>query len=150
MRPRVVSSSIGRSSTTLVLVLVMACAHRRAPCRSVDAGQWSSVAGKRTPCDMTAQRRCECASCQAQSAGAKLKRCARCKEVFYCSVQCQRRSWTTHRACCSRAGLSKAPSCWRQLYRYNHDLLRNTFLDPALDHTLQQAYPRVSNFSMAA
>lgn len=109
--------------------------------RSVDANQWDDADGKRA-------LPCECASCRTHAADTKLKRCARCKAVFYCSVQCQRRSWASHRGCCSSGSPTNAPSCWRRLYRYNHELLRKTFLDPGLDRTLQQAYPRINGFSI--
>jgi hypothetical protein len=48
----------------------------------------------------------------------------------------------------SASAPAEAPRCWRQLYRYNHELLRNTFLDPSLDSTLQKAYPRISSFAI--
>ena len=35
------------------------------------------------------------------------------------------------------------------LFGSNHMLLRRTFLDPGLDNTLRQAYPRLSSFSIA-
>jgi hypothetical protein len=150
VRPRLVS---GAASHRLFLLSRSAqrCIefHRGAACRSIDATQWSGATDKRSSSwRMSDQRCCECASCQVHSANTKLKRCARCKAVFYCSVQCQRRSWASHRTCCSTASSTTAPSCWRKLYRYNHELLRNTFLDPALDRTLQQAYPRISSFSI--
>eukprot|EP01043_Picozoa_sp_COSAG02_P094634 COSAG02_NODE_31055_length_540_cov_0.823129_1_plen_154_part_01 len=102
-------------------------------CRSIDASQWSGA--EKPSGSKSDQRCCSCANCQTHSADTKLKRCARCKAVFYCSVQCQQRSWATHRTCCSAASRNTAPSCWRKLYRYNHELLRNTFLDPGLDRT---------------
>lgn len=30
----------------------------------------------------------------------KLKKCAKCRKVFYCSAECQRQNWKSHRALC--------------------------------------------------
>ena len=29
-----------------------------------------------------------------------LKKCSRCHEVFYCSVECQKKDWPTHKQVC--------------------------------------------------
>ena len=41
-----------------------------------------------------------CTMCQ--QPGRDLKRCARCKAVKYCSVECQRSNWSTHKLSCIR------------------------------------------------
>jgi hypothetical protein len=47
----------------------------------------------------------KCASCgrRGSGSGVKLKPCSRCKAVFYCGVDCQRRHWKEgHKlSCCS-------------------------------------------------
>ena len=40
-----------------------------------------------------------CSSCQ-QIFPKKLKTCARCKQVYYCSVECQRKDWKLHKKDC--------------------------------------------------
>lgn len=43
-----------------------------------------------------------CGHCH--KSGAKLLRCGRCKKVYYCNVECQKKDWATnHRAQCSTA-----------------------------------------------
>ena len=40
-----------------------------------------------------------CATCKKEET--EMKRCGRCKVVFYCSVQCQRNDWPNHKLICS-------------------------------------------------
>ena len=48
------------------------------------------------------ERTCHfCAKSQAQIAD-RLKRCDRCRSVFYCSVQCQRSDWSAHKKQCAK------------------------------------------------
>eukprot|EP01088_Endostelium_zonatum_P008993 TRINITY_DN2218_c0_g1_i1.p1 TRINITY_DN2218_c0_g1~~TRINITY_DN2218_c0_g1_i1.p1 ORF type:complete len:259 (+),score=49.46 TRINITY_DN2218_c0_g1_i1:103-879(+) len=42
-----------------------------------------------------------CARCG--KSGVKLLRCGRCKKAWYCSQDCQRRAWTTHKTQCQPA-----------------------------------------------
>ena len=119
----------------------------------------------------------DAAASDTADASPRLRRCGRCKMVAYCSVDCQRANWAEHRRCCVAPQLEKTepPECWRRtsiarsllwfpglqvsaervhlpaqgLFGSNHTLLRRTFLDPGLDNTLRQAYPRLSSFSIA-
>jgi len=44
-----------------------------------------------------------CAQCgAAPAAGAKLRFCARCTTVPYCTVECQRADWAAHKLICAR------------------------------------------------
>jgi hypothetical protein len=45
-----------------------------------------------------------CAKSQAQVAD-RLKRCDRCRNVAYCSVQCQRGDWSAHKKQCGKAAM---------------------------------------------
>lgn len=42
---------------------------------------------------------CSAAGCSVQSSG-QLKRCSKCKIAYYCSVECQRSEWKTHKLIC--------------------------------------------------
>ncbi|KAJ7504870.1 hypothetical protein B0H11DRAFT_1979701 [Mycena galericulata] len=47
-----------------------------------------------------------CTNCLRTTSGdptLKLLRCAKCKDVTYCSKECQSEHWPTHRACCNTA-----------------------------------------------
>ncbi|OTA99712.1 hypothetical protein M426DRAFT_67268 [Hypoxylon sp. CI-4A] len=44
--------------------------------------------------------KCRCCSKTEGPNGAKLLRCARCRDVSYCSAECQRKDWKKHRAEC--------------------------------------------------
>jgi hypothetical protein len=52
-----------------------------------------------------AAARAVCAACGAAKAsgGAKLRRCAGCRAVRYCSAACQKAHWREHRAACEAA-----------------------------------------------
>ncbi|KAF7311695.1 putative MYND domain protein [Mycena indigotica] len=41
-----------------------------------------------------------CTACHTISTQSSLKRCSRCGHVWYCSVQCQKRDWKTHKRSC--------------------------------------------------
>lgn len=45
-----------------------------------------------------------CAGCKKSptSLSQALKRCARCKEVFYCSRECQKTDWKSHKKSCNK------------------------------------------------
>eukprot|EP01108_Squamamoeba_japonica_P004957 TRINITY_DN3880_c0_g1_i2.p1 TRINITY_DN3880_c0_g1~~TRINITY_DN3880_c0_g1_i2.p1 ORF type:complete len:461 (+),score=104.73 TRINITY_DN3880_c0_g1_i2:196-1578(+) len=47
-----------------------------------------------------------CATSGCNTVG-RLSRCAGCQEVFYCSVECQRKSWPEHKADCRKARAQK-------------------------------------------
>ncbi|KAI8986911.1 SET domain-containing protein [Trametes punicea] len=42
-----------------------------------------------------------CSSCAAPASEAGLKRCQRCKTIYYCHQECQNRDWTWHKQECS-------------------------------------------------
>ena len=42
----------------------------------------------------------KCSGCEAQKPRTDLKRCSECKDVWYCSVECQRADWQSHRKLC--------------------------------------------------
>ena len=48
----------------------------------------------------------KCAFCKANKS--KLLRCGRCKAVYYCSVDCQRPHWKTHKKICKKKQKAKA------------------------------------------
>ncbi|KAE9396397.1 hypothetical protein BT96DRAFT_1021389 [Gymnopus androsaceus JB14] len=41
-----------------------------------------------------------CHSCFTDSSGTNLSRCSKCMSVAYCSAECQKRDWTSHKAIC--------------------------------------------------
>ena len=43
-----------------------------------------------------------CENCQTQTPEKELKKCAACKSVYYCCVQCQKHHWKTHKPICRR------------------------------------------------
>ena len=51
---------------------------------------------------MLSSRRCKrrCAACGIEER--KLRRCARCRTVSYCSVDCQRQHWPEHKQRCKQ------------------------------------------------
>lgn len=49
------------------------------------------------------QASCAHPECGARGSEVKLSYCTRCRAVFYCSKNCQRRHWATHRGVCSKA-----------------------------------------------
>lgn len=55
-----------------------------------------------------------CARCGTLAA----KRCARCKNAWYCSVDCQRKCWTAHKKECT---LPPPPAATAQEYSLNYD-----------------------------
>ncbi len=42
-----------------------------------------------------------CAHCKEEKK--KMKKCARCQVVYYCSRECQKKDWKNHKKCCVRA-----------------------------------------------
>ena len=60
-----------------------------------------------TPAPPAATRRCH--HCGATKApGVKLKLCAGCMHVYFCSADCQKASWREHKAACKAAGKAVA------------------------------------------
>lgn len=52
-----------------------------------------------------------CVVCDTDNSTAPLKHCAKCKEVIYCSQDCQRDDWKRHKKVCSKGlGASGAGS----------------------------------------
>ena len=49
----------------------------------------------------------ECSSCGKQSSS--LKRCGKCRSVFYCSEGCQRGDWKKHKRCCHTPPRAQSP-----------------------------------------
>lgn len=49
-----------------------------------------------------AARSRRCAACGAGAAACKLKKCAGCQAVLYCTADCQRADWRDHRRTCRR------------------------------------------------
>lgn len=41
---------------------------------------------------------------------AQLKICGRCKKQYYCSVECQRTHWVTHKQVCKSVVVSSEPN----------------------------------------
>ncbi|KAJ1483376.1 hypothetical protein T484DRAFT_2591122 [Baffinella frigidus] len=42
-----------------------------------------------------------CAHCGTRPTGVDLKRCARCRQVFYCGAECQKAAWKGHKKTCA-------------------------------------------------
>jgi hypothetical protein len=47
-------------------------------------------------------KRVECDSCHEKFPYTKMKKCSRCRNATYCSVECQRSDWERHRSSCQR------------------------------------------------
>ena len=43
-----------------------------------------------------------CATCGKHQTQLQLKKCGRCKAVFYCSVACQKNDWKQHKTECKK------------------------------------------------
>jgi hypothetical protein len=48
-------------------------------------------------------RRCAVCGAATRPGGKRLRKCARCRAVRYCSEACQKEDWTSHKQQCSRA-----------------------------------------------
>ena len=45
-----------------------------------------------------------CAYCMAHEGNLKLRKCAQCRAVVYCSAECQKKHWKVHKQQCKRLG----------------------------------------------
>jgi hypothetical protein len=95
-----------------------------------------------------------CSVCGAREA--TLRRCSCCKAARYCSVACQRQHWHQHkhncRPCSRKASLcGRRPAAsfsWKELYVFNHGLLREVLLSPTLQQQMARAYPTISTLCL--
>ena len=55
-----------------------------------------------------------CFLCQREGQSPPLRRCSQCEIAFYCSKECQRGHWKTHKAACVAAVAAKAQDAARQ------------------------------------
>ena len=55
-----------------------------------------------------------CFLCQREGRSPPLRRCSQCEIAFYCSKECQRGHWKTHKAACVAAVAAKAQDAARQ------------------------------------
>lgn len=71
--------------------------------------------------------------------GDDLKRCGRCKMVWYCSVKCQRKEWPEHAKTCKRNKLPKPESDIAAALRLvSCSTVRELLLAPEVDEALYQ------------
>ena len=48
-----------------------------------------------------------CDTCKKRSSYTKMKKCSRCRNATYCSVECQKQDWNRHKTECQKRGTSK-------------------------------------------
>ena len=70
--------------------------------KSHDYGHTTTHDAKRTPTAMSLKGHCETCGAVKSSDGSACKKCA-CKQVYYCSKECQRTDWDNHKARCKKA-----------------------------------------------
>jgi len=49
-------------------------------------------------------KKVQCDTCQQKLPYTQMKKCSRCRQATYCSVECQRKAWTEHKAHCVKRG----------------------------------------------
>ena len=70
--------------------------------KSHDYGHTTTHDAKHTPTAMSLKGHCETCGAVKSSDGSACKKCA-CKQVYYCSKECQRTDWDNHKARCKKA-----------------------------------------------
>ena len=70
--------------------------------KSHDYGHTTTHDAKHTPTAMSLKGHCETCGAVKSSDGSACKKCA-CKQVYYCSKECQRTDWDKHKARCKKA-----------------------------------------------
>ena len=85
------------------------CPQRQAAARSRSCGHLPRTPPPEAAAATPAQQRRQCAACGAAAGkGVKLRKCARCRQVRYCSPACQAADWARHRAECSSGAAEQA------------------------------------------
>lgn len=83
-------SSITRVTKIVIVHCSMSCASKTAQDVNAPLYQHKAVIGK------------ICAKCKSFKAPEKHRVCARCKEVYYCTKECQVAHWPAHKASCKK------------------------------------------------
>ncbi|KAJ7783495.1 hypothetical protein DFH07DRAFT_727660 [Mycena maculata] len=73
----------------------------------------------------------QCAKCSTQDDGDQFKRCSRCKKTVYCSVECQRADWKSHKPLCTPVGtIIRGMILACESDRKNYGLFNEVDIDP--------------------
>lgn len=95
--------SVGKMKVSPKYSLPICDSGFRAPAKAQMETAFKLYKNDRTPYDFFANR-CDGSDCgkakEDLPAGGKLQKCGKCREVFYCSKECQSSSWPVHKKSC--------------------------------------------------